>query len=100
MATHSSILACEIPRPQGLHGLQSKGLQRVRHDRAQAWEKVRMTLGRDLITQDCLEGRQGPGFIVESPRRAKMLPCLWWEKREWIKGWGRSCAWDMLLKER
>ena len=76
MATHSSSLAWEIPQPQEPCGLQSKGLQRVRHDRAHAWERVRVTLGRDLVTQDCLEGRWGPGFIVESPSRAEMLLCL------------------------
>ena len=32
MATHSSILAWEIPRPEEPGGLQSVGLQRVRHD--------------------------------------------------------------------
>ena len=32
MATHSSILAWEIPWTEELSRLQSKGLQRVRHD--------------------------------------------------------------------
>jgi len=32
MATHSSILAREIPRTEEPGGLQSMGLQRVRHD--------------------------------------------------------------------
>ena len=32
MATHSSILAWEIPWIEELAGLQSMGLQRVRHD--------------------------------------------------------------------
>ena len=32
MATHSSILAWEIPWTEELGGLQSKGLQRVRHN--------------------------------------------------------------------
>ena len=31
-ATHSSILAWEIPWTEGFGGLQSMGLQRVRHD--------------------------------------------------------------------
>ena len=31
-ATHSSILAREIPRTEELGGLQSMGSQRVRHD--------------------------------------------------------------------
>ena len=34
MATHSSILARKIPWMQEPGGLQSMGLQRVRHDRA------------------------------------------------------------------
>ena len=32
MATHSSILVLEIPRTEEPGGLQSMGLQRVRHD--------------------------------------------------------------------
>ena len=32
MATHSSILAWRIPRTEDPAGLQSTGLQRVRHD--------------------------------------------------------------------
>ena len=32
MATHSSILAWEIPRAEEPGGLQSMGLQKVRHD--------------------------------------------------------------------
>ena len=32
MATHSSILAWRIPRTEEPSGLQSMGLQRVRHD--------------------------------------------------------------------
>ena len=32
MATHSSILAWRIPWTEGPGGLQSMGLQRVRHD--------------------------------------------------------------------
>ena len=32
MATHSSILAWRTPRTEELGGLQSMGLQRVRHD--------------------------------------------------------------------
>ena len=32
MATHSNILAWEIPRTEESDGLQSMGLQRVRHD--------------------------------------------------------------------
>ena len=32
MATHSSILACRIPRTEEPGGLQSMGLQRVRYD--------------------------------------------------------------------
>ena len=32
MATHSNILAWEIPRTEESGGLQSMGLQRVRHD--------------------------------------------------------------------
>ena len=34
MATHSSILDWEIPRTEEPGGLQSMGLQRVRHDLA------------------------------------------------------------------
>ena len=34
MATHSSLLAWEIPQAEEPGGLQSMGLQRVRHDLA------------------------------------------------------------------
>ena len=34
MATHSSILAWRIPRTEGPGGLQSMGLQRIRHNSA------------------------------------------------------------------
>ena len=34
MPTHSSILACEIPWTEEPGGLQSMGLQRLRHDLA------------------------------------------------------------------
>ena len=34
MATHSSILAWKIPQAEEPRGLQSRRLQRVRHDRA------------------------------------------------------------------
>ena len=34
MATHSSILAWEVPRTEEPGGLQSMGLQRVRHNLA------------------------------------------------------------------
>ena len=33
MATHSSLLAWEMPWIEGPGGLQSMGMQRVRHDR-------------------------------------------------------------------
>ena len=37
MATHSSILAWEIPRTEGPSGLQSMGSQRIRHDWETNW---------------------------------------------------------------
>ena len=37
---HSSILAWKIPWAEEPGGLQSKGLQRVRHDWAQAWTEL------------------------------------------------------------
>ena len=37
MAPHSSILAWRIPRTEEPGGLQSMGLQRVRHDRARMY---------------------------------------------------------------
>ena len=32
MATHANILACKIPWTEDAGGLQSMGLQRIRHD--------------------------------------------------------------------
>ena len=40
MATHSSILAWEIPRTEEPGGLQSMGSQRVRHDLVTKPEKL------------------------------------------------------------
>ena len=39
MTTHSSILAWEIPWAEEIGGLQSMGLQRVVHNRAQHWRR-------------------------------------------------------------
>ena len=39
MATHSSILAWEIPYTDESRGLQSLGSQRVRHDLLSCWRK-------------------------------------------------------------
>ena len=52
MATQSSILACKIPRTEDSGGLQSMGLQGVRHD----WEQARVTESKN-IEQNC--GRWG-----------------------------------------
>ena len=37
LATHSSILACQVPWTEESDRLQSMGLQRVRHDSASEW---------------------------------------------------------------
>ena len=42
MATHSSILAWEIPWTEEPGGLQSVGSQRVRHDRATEQQQIRV----------------------------------------------------------
>ena len=50
MATHSSILAWEIPWTEEPGGLQSKGLQRVRHDsvtKQQQQIMIKYTLWKD-----------------------------------------------------
>ena len=47
MATHSSILAWEIPWTKEPSGLQSKGSQRVRHDLVtlqQQWQQINTTI--------------------------------------------------------
>ena len=51
MATHSSILAWEISWTEEPDGLQSKGLQRVRHDsvtkkRAYTWDRKTSPMGQ------------------------------------------------------
>ena len=45
MATHSSILVWRIPWTEELGGLQSMGLQRVRHDLATEHIKVSIRIG-------------------------------------------------------
>ena len=47
MATHSSILAWRIPWTEEPGGLQSTGLQRVRHDRATSFS-LSLSRRRDL----------------------------------------------------
>ena len=44
MATHSSILACEIPCTEEPGGQQSMGLQTVRHDSETKQQKLRTTM--------------------------------------------------------
>ena len=59
-ATHSRILAWEIPRAEGPGGLQFMGLQRVRHDLA---TQQQQTMPRPIITaerpDECVSGTQG-----------------------------------------
>ena len=50
MATHSSILAWEIPWTEEPSGLQSMGSQRVRHDRTTKQQKQQsVTLLRNRV---------------------------------------------------
>ena len=62
MATHFSILACEIPWTEGPGWLQSTGLQRVRH--GQATKPVADTLedwtGGPALGGLCSEGTPAP----------------------------------------
>ena len=48
MATHSSILAWEIPRTEKPTGLQSRGLSRVGHDERlcvhEKWDHIKMRI--------------------------------------------------------
>ena len=49
MATHSSILAWEIPGTEEPGGLRSMGLERVRHNLAtQLQQQTQCLMGRDL----------------------------------------------------
>ena len=48
MATHSSILAWEIPWTEEPSGLQSMGLQRVGHDLATKWKQQQQQWIQDL----------------------------------------------------
>ena len=56
MATHSSILAWEIPWPEEPGGLQSVGLQRVRHGLL-----TKHTKRWDVCCIDTGQGRMGDG---------------------------------------
>ena len=47
MATHFSILGWRIPWTEEPGGLQSRGMQRVRHDRSDLACKLRLTQGFD-----------------------------------------------------
>ena len=54
MATHSSILAWEIPWTGEPVGLQSRGLQRVRHDLAT--KQQQMVTHRNIYTCVSVQG--------------------------------------------
>ena len=53
MATHSSILAWRIPWTEEPGGLQSMGLQRVRHDRVTCHLILLHILRDRLVLKDC-----------------------------------------------
>ena len=76
MAIHSSILAWRIPWTEGSDGLQSLGLQRVRHNFHFYWNRmlIRFTSGwpRDAVPKNLL----GYRFIVRVGRGRRTLPFL------------------------
>ena len=51
MATHSSILAWRIPWTEEPGGLQSMGLERVRHDQVANENKINLQLFRTTASQ-------------------------------------------------
>ena len=51
MATHSSVLAWRIPRTEQPGGLQSMGLQRIRHDLATKQQQQCTTLPPNMTQQ-------------------------------------------------
>ena len=51
MATHSSILAWEIPRTEEPGGLQSMRLQRARHDQAHTYTHTHTHTPPNLLRQ-------------------------------------------------
>ena len=69
MATHSSILAWEIPWTEEPGGLQSMGLQRVGHDRA----TKHTVWGLDRKLQPLHVGF----WSLEVESQVQGLPCIW-----------------------
>ena len=69
MATHSSILACRIPRTEEPGGLQSMGSQRVRHDRTTKRSTALNAIPRIQITIFHLYG----SFCFLFPLRKRYL---------------------------
>ena len=69
MATHSSILAWEIPRTEEPGGLQSKGSKRIRHDSATEHTAVKVGfLGGSVVNNwpanaGDVDSIPGPGKI-------------------------------------
>ena len=53
MATHSSILAWEIPWTEKPGGLQSTGLQRVRHDLEMKQQKYIIGVSKIISEMNC-----------------------------------------------
>ena len=84
MVTHASVLAWRIPWTEEPSGLQSMGLQRVRHD----WT---------FFTEPAERVRLRP----YSRRRNIALTSLWFQIRiqflmRWWKGWSRALCMDPL----
>ena len=93
MATHSSILAWRILWTEETEGLQSMGLQRVRHD----WVAKTLTLGRPWSTR--LSRHPGPQDLSSllslgcrscwhGPRNLR--PCSWFGSNQGKQGRKKS----------
>ena len=82
MATHSSVLAWRIPRTQGPGGIQSIGLQRVRHD----WVT---NTQREKKKTFCLREWCMFSHIINCERRIRLnwSLCKWWV----TKNYGGFC---------
>ena len=77
MATHSSILAWRIPWTEEPGGLQSTGLQRVRHDWATLLS-LSITLRREWDLHKVTERVSGSAGTAKSQARVLCATCITW----------------------
>ena len=85
MATHSSILAWRFPWTEDPGGLQSRGLQRVRHDQAHTWWVTKTSY---CCYDKVLLLRKSRGFPGDASGKEPACQC--WRHETWVQSLGQE----------